>query len=600
MPLEVLCPGCNEVLQAPHSALGRKVKCPQCGKPFHLRVPDSAQKIPASPSDKEIDTGRLNRLHDATGRICPNCGTRLSFDDPECPACHALLGTVKAIAESVDENGQQEQKAKLFYQEFIRDGLEFCKSNQGLSLYLACFWMAFTALCLACLAAALWSVKPLERTVCVICGSVAILFPLGLAWNLNVAIVDATLRKKKKLRKYRFDVLAGIGVGIKLVAWFLDVAAPAHVLALVAVALSFFGMPRALPVAGGLEAAGFLFASLLFPIASTQMAVPAGTGGWRVRTMWRPLRRTIPAILRWCGCFYVTLALPLACLALGAFFYGKDVGQLIDSSRENSKIYVAKNAAADSPGDRSLPSEVREVAGKSEIDMPWRVLIVPAGLMLLAATAFGGSALFPMRINGLYAHCFLDRLDLETRPSKTSYVARAQRLDQIVVLGWLNWNKILIGLGTALGTGILIGGTTAAIAGQDFFAGAAVGLWLAGIVLAIGTSCWLLFEAAEGIDFSHAIRYAVLLVPLVVLGGAFIVMGQLTNATWIGRHGHGTGSWLWFVLATWLAATLGLFAGLVAGLANWAKLKYLTALLVGGYLGALVGAAVYAALPASG
>jgi len=257
-----------------------------------------------------------------------------------------------------------------------------------------------------------------------------------------------------------------------------------------------------------------------------------------------------------------------------------------------------------------LPAEVREVAGKPEIEMPWRVLIVPAGLMLLAATVFGGSAVFPMRVNGLYAHCFLDRLDLEMTSSETSDVVQAKRLDQIAVGGRLNWNKILIGLGTALGTGILIGGTSAAIAGQDFFAGAiagqrffagaALGLWLAGIVLAIGSSCWLLFEAAEGIDFSHAIRYAVLLVPLVVLGGAFIVIGQLTNATWIGRHGHGTGSWLLFVLATWLAATLGLVAGLVAGLANWAKLKYLTALLVGGYLGALVGAAVYAALPASG
>jgi hypothetical protein len=509
------------------------------------------------------------------------------------------LGTVKAIAESDDGNDQREQKAALFYREYIRDGLEFCKSNRGLSLYLACFWMAFTALCLAGLAAALWSVKPLERFVCVICGCVALLFPPGLAWNLNVAIVDATLRKKKKLRKYRFDVLAGIGAGFKLVAWFLDVAAPAHVLALVAVALSFFGMPHTLPVAGGLEAAGFLFASLVFPIASTQMALPVGTGGWRVRTMWRPLRGTIPAILRWCGCFHVTLALPLACLALGAFFCGKDVARLIDASQENSTIYVAKKAIADSPGNLTLPSEAREVAGRQEIEMPWHVLIVPAGLMLLAATAFGGSAVFPMRINGLYAHCFLDRLDLEMTSSETGYVARAKSLDQIVVPGRLNWNRILIGLGAELGTGILIGGTAAAIAGQSFFAGAAVGLWLAGIVLAIGSSCWLLFEASEGIDFSHAMRYAVLLVPLVVLGGAFIVMGQLTSPTWIGRHGHGTGSWLLFVLATWLAATVGLVAGLLAGLANWAKLKYLTALLVGGYLGALVGAAVYAALAAS-
>src|ERR1700693_3849888 len=115
MPREVRCPGCHKILQAPHRALGRKVKCPQCGKPFHLRVPDSAQKTPAPPSDKEIDTAPDDRFDDATGRICPNCGTRLSFDDPECPACHVLLGTVKAIAESDDGKDQREQKAALFY-----------------------------------------------------------------------------------------------------------------------------------------------------------------------------------------------------------------------------------------------------------------------------------------------------------------------------------------------------------------------------------------------------------------------------------------------------------------------------------------------------
>jgi hypothetical protein len=595
MPLEVRCPGCHKILQAPHRALGRKVKCPQCGKPFHLRVPDSAQKTPAPPSDKEIDTAPDDRFDDATGRICPNCGTRLSFDDPECPACHVLLGTVKAIAESDDGNDQREQKAALFYQEFLRDGLEFCKKNPGLVMRLAGFWLAFTALSLACLTAALWSVKPLERCLCVIGGSVALLVPLGFAWNLNVAIVDAALRKKRKLSKYAFDLLAGIGAGFKLVAWFLVVAAPAHVLALVAVALYFFGMPYTLPVAGGLEAAGFLFASLVFPIASTQFAMPVGAGGWRVRTMWRPLRRTIPAILRWCGCFYLTLALPLACLALGATFCGKDVAQLIQASEENSKIYVAKKAAADSPGNPSLPSDVREFAGKRPIEIPWRVLIVPAGLLLLATTAFGGFAVFPMRINGLYAHCFVDWLDLEMKSSETSYVALAKTLDQIVVPGRLNWNRILIGLGTALGTGILIGGTATAIAGENFLTGAAVGLWLAGIVLAIGGSCWLLFEAAEGSDFSHAMRYAVLLVPVLAVGGGFLFYGQMTSGFWIGRHVHVLGSWLLFVLSTWLAATVGLFAALVCGLANWARLKYLTALVVGGYLGALVGAAFYAA-----
>jgi hypothetical protein len=73
----------------------------------------------------------------------------------------------------------------------------------------------------------------------------------------------------------------------------------------------------------------------------------------------------------------------------------------------------------------------------------------------------------------------------------------------------------------------------------------------------------------------------------------------MTSGFWVGRHGHVLGNWLLFVLSSWLAATLGLLAGLVYGFMNWGRLKYLTVLMLGGYVGALVGAALYAAIAGS-
>jgi hypothetical protein len=446
--------------------------------------------------------------------------------------------------------------------------------------------------------AALWSVKPLERSICAICAGISLLVPLGLAWNLNVAVVGAALKKKTKLSKHRFDLLAGIGGGFTLVAWLLDVAAPAHLLALLAVGIAFSGLPHLVPVAAGLEAAAFLFASLVFPIASAQMAMPAGAGGWRVRTMWLPLRRTFPAVLRWCGSFYMSLAPALVVLALAAVFCGRDVAQLIHASGENSQIYVAQKIAADS-GDVSLPPVVQEAASGREIPMPWRSFVLPAALMLLAAAAFGGVAVVPMRVNGLYAHSFTDRLDLKLEPSDKSDAKAGRRHDEIVPARPLAWKKMMIGLAAALATGIVIGGTAGLLAGTGALGSAAIGLWLAGIVLTIGSSCWLLLESWDGTDLWHAFRFAVLLVPLLVIGGVFLFYGQMTSGFWTGRHGHILGTWLMFVLASWLVATLSLLAGLVYGFINWGRLKYLTVLMLGGYLGALVGAALYAAVAGS-
>jgi hypothetical protein len=578
MALEARCPGCQKTLQAPERALGRKVKCPSCGKSFQLRLSGSAEISP--------------------GRICPNCAAQVSFEDPECPACHVLLGTVTATAESDDDIAQREQRVDRFYRRFLGDARDFWKENPAVSIRLASFCVAFTALCLAFLVAALWSVKPLERSICAICGGIAVLVPLGLAWNLNVAVVGAALRNKKKLNKYRFDLLAGVGGGFKLIAWFLVVAAPAHLLVLLTISLSLSAVPHLLPVAAGLEAAAFVFASLVFPIASAQMATAKGAGAWRLRTMWVPLRRTLPALLRWCGCFYMSLAAALVCLGLVAVFCGREVAQLIQASQENSQIYVAQKVAADA-GELSLPAAMQLAAGGREIAMPWRSLVLPAALILVAAVAFGGVAVFPMRVNGLYAHCFLDRLDLKLEPSDKSYASARKSLDEIVAPRRPGWNKVVIGLAAALATGTVIGGTSGLLAGNGLLGSAAIGLWLAGIVLSIGSSCWLLLEAWEGSDLWHAFRYAVLLVPILVVGGAFLFYGQMTSGFWVGRHGHVLGNRLLFVFSSWLAATLGLLAGLVYGFMNWERLKYLTVLMLGGYVGALVGAALYAAIASS-
>jgi DNA-directed RNA polymerase subunit M/transcription elongation factor TFIIS len=488
MPVKVRCPECEKVLNAPDRARGKAIKCPACGSA--VRVPAEkasaakpaarkpAKKLAAPPpsSSGMIVNLDLDQIEDAQTRICPKCGTEVDAEDAECPSCHVNLGTGLLSAERKADLSRKGPNPKLYYKEFFKDGIEFWKKEKRLSFRLTILWIVFCLLFVCSIDMSLWSVKPLVRAFWIFIGTIELLIPPGLTWNLHTTIIDATLRKKKKLGKYTFDRFLGAAISLKLIVWFLGVAAPLHIAALVFLVLGARGMPVAPLVAGALEVAAFVFASLLFPIASTHMAMPITIRGWLPNKMSKPFFRTMPAVLYWCFFFYLTLLVPIGCLAVIGVFSGNRIVEQFQNANTRSAIFDAKGQIAMIPRGKDIPEELQDIAKITEPTVDLSVLYLPTGLLLVAAAAFGMTAVFSMRTNGQYARYFLDQLDLETMAAEVTYVPKAKNLEEFEAKqAGLSWKPVLMGLGLGYAVPIFLGASI----GMSFYTGMLQGITFA-------------------------------------------------------------------------------------------------------------------------
>jgi len=510
MPVKVRCPECGKVLNAPDRARGKAIKCPECGTA--VRVPAGkpaaanpaasrpAKKVAAPPpsSSMMIANLDLDGLEDTQTRICPKCGVEVSPEDIECPECHVNLESGHLSEEKRAELGRKGPNPKLYYKEFIKDGIEFWKKEKRLSIRLATVWVVFSSLCVWSVFLSFWAVKPLVRDFWMFLAVFEILIPPGLTWNLHTTIIDATMRKKKKLGKHSFDRFLGAALGLKLIFWFIDIAAPLHVVAIVFLVLGARGMPLANVVATALEVAAFVFASLLFPVASVHMAMPITIRGWLLNKLSKPFFRTIPAVVYWCVFFYLTLLVPMTCLAVGGFFSAKGIGELIANADANTAIFDAKAQLDKIPKGKEVPQELQAFMQKKELPMNYTPLILPSCLLVVASGVFGMTAVFSMRTNGLYGRYFMDRLDLETMVAEVVYVPKAKNLGELEAkAAELSWKPVLMGLGLNYIVGIALGGSV----GMSFFTGAlegiSYGLVLSGGLAALVGLCWLVMAAAK-------------------------------------------------------------------------------------------------------
>ena len=244
MPVKVRCSQCEKVLNAPDRARGKAIKCPECGKAVRVPIAKPVKKVVAPPppsSSMMIANLDLDRMEDTQTRICPKCGVEVSVEDVECPECHVNLETGSLSEQNRAEMSRKGPNPKLYYKEFVRDGLEFWKKEKRLSFRLTTLWTGFSIVFVACAFMSLWAIKPLVRDFWIFLGTIALLIPPGLTWNLHTTIIDATMRKKKKLGKYSFDKFLGAALGLKLIFWFLDIAAPVHILAIVFAVLAARG-----------------------------------------------------------------------------------------------------------------------------------------------------------------------------------------------------------------------------------------------------------------------------------------------------------------------------------------------------------------------
>jgi DNA-directed RNA polymerase subunit RPC12/RpoP len=497
MPVKVRCSECQHVVNAPDRARGKAVKCPQCG--HAIRVPaekaapatPGAQKAGAPPPSGSMVIANLNleQLEDAQTRICPKCGAEVSAEDVVCPECQVNLVTGLLSAELQADRARKGPNPKKYYGEFFGDSLEFWKKNKKLSITLSWNCALFASIGAFCALAAIWCTKPLVKDFWWFLTVVAVMIPPGLAWDLHTSIIDATLRKKKKLPKHHFEKLLGAALGFKFIFWFLDVGAPFHFLALIFLLLHF---PL---VAIGLEVPAVVFAALLFPLAMTHMSMPVTIKGWLLNKMSGPFFRTLPALAYWAFFLLLIMLVPIGCLAGGAILGGNGIAKMIADSDYNTVVFTKQAEIDNLPKIAIVPPELSEWRGKNPANLDYSPFWIPAGLFIVASGFFGATAVILMRANGLYARYFLDYLDLDAMERETKYVAKVSRLDQIEGPKGLTWKTVFAALGLLGVFAFAFGGGGAAATGKDFLLGVGTGLIIAGGCAMLVGHFWLLFEA---------------------------------------------------------------------------------------------------------
>lgn len=535
MPVKVRCPECEKVLNAPDRARGKAIKCPDCGKAVRVPVAkptnakpaqtNPAKKVSAPPPSSSMMIANLDleRIEDRETRICPKCGVEVEAEDIECPECHVNLETGVLSDEKKAELSRKGPNPKLYYKEFVKDGVEFWKREKRLSIRLTTSWILFSTLFVLCMFMSVWSIKPLVRYLWIFLGSVNLLIPPGLTWHLHTTIIDATMRKKKKIGKYSFDRFLGAALGLKLIFWFLDIAAPVHLVAIVFFVLASRGMPVALVVAAALEGAAFVFASLLFPVAMVHMSMPITTRGWLLNKLSKPFFRTFRPVVYWCFFFYLTLLGPVACLAVGGIFSAKGMGLLLKNANENTAIFDAQSQAALIQRGKEIPREIERYVHMKELPMNYSALLIPSGALLLATGIFGMTALFSMRTNGLYGRYFMDSLDLETMIAEVVYVPKARNLGELEAKkAEPSWKPVLMGVGLTYVVAILLGASV----GSSFLTGAlegvTYGMLISGSAVTLGGLGWLAIAASKGFkEKGSPTKFALaVLVAGVIVGGA--------------------------------------------------------------------------------
>ncbi len=152
MPIKAECGSCGKVLNAKDDAAGRRIKCPDCGKP--ISVPGGARKKAArkkaarrrpeeegEPDLSNLDFGRLAALErrgESLGRgtveECIECGEPVGELSDECPHCGEPIQETKKRKKRAARRKQlatDEGRGKPL---IVEDKRNFEKESSGLGL----------------------------------------------------------------------------------------------------------------------------------------------------------------------------------------------------------------------------------------------------------------------------------------------------------------------------------------------------------------------------------------------------------------------------------------------------------------------------------
>jgi DNA-directed RNA polymerase subunit M/transcription elongation factor TFIIS len=103
VPIQVTCPSCKAMFNAPDAAAGKKAKCPKCGGVIQIPMPKVEEEIvdaeeePRSPfTDEDFEVEKPVALPAEGGdrKPCPMCGEMIQKDAVKCRYCGEIFDPV--------------------------------------------------------------------------------------------------------------------------------------------------------------------------------------------------------------------------------------------------------------------------------------------------------------------------------------------------------------------------------------------------------------------------------------------------------------------------------------------------------------------------
>ncbi len=450
MPVKVRCTSCDKVVTAPDAARGKAIKCPGCQE--RIAVPgeastsgamkapgktggDKAKKKPASKSSKPVDAEDalaafdLRRAEDTNARICFKCGFDMQYldeEETECPEC-GYDTEAGGLGKRAQKRAMRGPDPADFYPGLAKMAWNFVLKNQMLAWRTDIYVAVCLLISMFCAFMYLWISAWPPRAFFALCFTVAIMVIPGWLWLLDIEIIQLTLERKDKFKRFNFDFFLASAMGLMFVAWCLVIALPlmALPLAVGVYLVHFSGYPPW--VYGVCAGIGALPAVWMLPVSMSHMAMPITLPGWmiwKVVPLW--VRRFAPLSVWLMWLFLTTLPITGALAVIGGV-WGNDIDVIVSTMESNAQTNRDRLAAENKPkGKNAAPAPDPNTIGTIE-DVNLMPLIGPAIILLLTSLPIGFIAMFNMRINGAFTYFNKTRLDLIDRKKEYKYVARARR-----------------------------------------------------------------------------------------------------------------------------------------------------------------------------
>ena len=118
MPIQVTCPSCKTMFNAPDSAAGKKAKCPKCSGVIQIPTPvvdeeildaEEAIRTPFTDDDFAVEPQATLPATNADRKPCPMCGEMIQKNAVKCRHCGEIFDPLlKSQAKKASATGDDD------------------------------------------------------------------------------------------------------------------------------------------------------------------------------------------------------------------------------------------------------------------------------------------------------------------------------------------------------------------------------------------------------------------------------------------------------------------------------------------------------------